>query len=141
MAEPHVIGALRNKRAELAGTVSQLERQLSRQQADLTHLDATLRLFDPTIRLTEIRPRRRYVRNTWFRHGECLRLIYDALREAGQPVTTWELSERIMQIKAIPAVEARTRDLVQRTLLASLNRAKETIARCDVGGVVAWRLI
>jgi len=30
---------------------------------------------------------------------------------------------------------------VQRTLLASLNRAKDTIARSDVGGVVAWRLI
>jgi hypothetical protein len=121
--------------------VSQLERQLSRQQADLTHLDATLRLFDPTIRLTEIRPRRRYVRNIWFGHGECLRLIYDVLRETGQPVTTRELAERIMQIKAIPAAEARTRDLVQRTLLASLNRAKETIARTEVGGVVAWQLI
>ena len=141
MAEPHVIGALRNKRAELAGVVSQLERQLSRQQADLTHLDATLRLFDPTIRVTEIRPRRRYMRNTWFRHGECLRLIYDVLREAGQPVTTRDLTERIMQIKAIPAAEARIRDLVQRTLLASLNRAKDTITRSDAGGVVAWRLI
>jgi hypothetical protein len=141
MSEPHVIGALRNKRAELAGVVVQLERQLSRQRADLTHLDATLRLFDPTIRLSEIRPRRPYARNTWFRHGECLRLIYDALREAGQPVTTRDLSERIMQIKAIPAAEARTRDLVQRTLLASLNRAKDTIARSDAGGVAAWRLI
>ena len=141
MAEPHVIGALRTKRAELAGVVSQLERQLSRQQADLTHLDATLRLFDPTIRVTEIRPRRQYMRNTWFRHGECLRLIYDVLREAGQPVTTRDLTERIMQIKAIPAAEARIRDLVQRTLLASLNRAKDTIARSDAGGVVAWRLV
>jgi hypothetical protein len=141
MAELHVIGALRNKRAELAGVVSQLERQLSRQRADLTHLDATLRLFDPTIRLSEIRPRRHYVRNTWFHHGECLRLIYDVLRAAGQPVTTRELAERIMQIKAIPAAEARTRDLVQRTLLASLNRAKETIARTEVSGVIAWRLI
>ena len=121
--------------------VSQLERQLSRQQADLTHLDATLRLFDPTIRVTEIRPRRQYMRNTWFRHGECLRLIYDVLREAGQPVTTRDLTERIMQIKAIPAAEARIRDLVQRTLLASLNRAKDTIARSDAGGVVAWRLV
>jgi hypothetical protein len=141
MSEPHVIGALRNKRAELAGVVSQLERQLSRQRLDLTHLDATLRLFDPTIRPTAIWPRRQYARNTWFRQGECLRLIYDVLREAAQPVTTRELAERIMQIKAIPADEARARDLVQRTLLASLNRAKATIARGDAGGVVAWRLI
>jgi hypothetical protein len=41
MAERHVVGALRNKRAELAGTVSQLERQLAQQRANLTHLDAT----------------------------------------------------------------------------------------------------
>ena len=141
MSEPHVIGALRNKRAELAGVVMQLERQLSGRRADLAHLDATLRLFDPTIRLTEIRPRRQYARNTWFHHGECLRLIYDALREAGHPVTTRDLCERIMQIKAIPADEARTRDLVQRTLLGSLNRAKDAIARTDFGNVVAWRLI
>ena len=141
MSEPHVIGALRNKRAELAGVVMQLERQLSGQRADLAHLDATLRLFDPTIRLTEIRPRRRYVRNTWFRHGECLRLIYDALREAGQPVTTRDLCNRIMRIKAISDAEARSRELVQRTLLGSLNRAKDTIARTEVGGIVAWQLI
>jgi hypothetical protein len=32
--------------------VNQRERQLSRQQADLTHLDATLRFFDPAIRLS-----------------------------------------------------------------------------------------
>ncbi len=87
-------------------------------------------MFDPTIRLTAIRPRR-----------QCLRLIYDALREAEQPVTTRAVCERIMQIKAIRAAEGRTRDLVQRTLLASLNRAKDTIARCDIAGVVAWRLI
>ena len=141
MAEPHVIGALRNKRAELAGTLRQFEQQLARERTNLTHLDATMRLFDPDIRPKDIRPRQRRTHNAWFRHGECLRLIYDALREAGQPVTTWELSERIMQIKAIPAVEARTRDLVQRTLLASLNRAKETIARVEIAGVVSWRLI
>ena len=50
MAEPHVIGALRNKRAELAGTLRQIEQQLVQQRADLAHLDATMRLFDATIR-------------------------------------------------------------------------------------------
>ena len=50
MGEPHVISALSNKRAELAGIVSQLERQLGQQRANLAHLDATMRLFDPNIR-------------------------------------------------------------------------------------------
>jgi hypothetical protein len=101
MAEPHVIGALRNKRAELAGTLRQIEQQLVQQRADLAHLDATMRLFDATIRPQDIRPRRPRERNAWFRPGECLRLIYDELRETTQPVTTRELAERIMRIKAI----------------------------------------
>jgi hypothetical protein len=47
LAEAHVIGALRDKRSELAGMVSHLERELVEHRASLTHLDATMRLFDP----------------------------------------------------------------------------------------------
>jgi len=82
MAETHVIGALRSKRAELAGMLRQLEQQLAQQRANLAHLDATMRLFDPHIRPKDIRPRQPRERNAWFRPGECLRLIYDELREA-----------------------------------------------------------
>jgi hypothetical protein len=141
MAEPHVIGALRNKRAELAGTLRQLEQQLAWERTNLAHLDATMRLFDPNIRPKDVRPRQRRTHNAWFRHGECLRLIYDELREATQPVTTRELAERIMRVKAIPVADDHRRELVQKTLLASLNRAKETIARIETAGIVSWRLI
>jgi hypothetical protein len=141
MGELHVIGALRNKRAELAGALRQIEQQLVQQRANLAHLDATMRLFDPAIRPNDIRPKRSRPRNVWFRPGECLRLIYDELREATQPLTTRELAERIMRVKAIPAADNNRRELVQKTLLASLNRAKETIARIETGGVVSWRLI
>jgi len=141
MAEPHVIGALRNKRAELAGTVSQLEKQLAQQRINLTHVDATLRLFDPDIRVKDIHPKQRRRHNAWFRQGECLRLIYDELRDAPQSVTTRELAERIMRVKGIPATDERRRELVQKTLLGSLNRAKQTIARVETAGVVSWRLI
>ena len=141
MAEPHVIGALRNKRAELAGTLRQLEQQLARERTNLTHLDATLRLFDPNIRPQDIRPRQPRAHNTWFRQGECLRLIYDELREATQPVTTRALAERIMRVKALPTADDHSRERVQKTLLASLNRAKATIARVEIAGVVSWRLI
>ena len=141
MAETHVIGALRNKRAELAGMLRQLEQQLAQQRTNLAHLDATMRLFDPDIRPNDIRPKQQRARNAWFRHGECLRLIYDELREATQPVTTRELAERIMRVKAIPAADDQRRELVQKTLLGSLNRAKETIERVETAGVVSWRLI
>jgi hypothetical protein len=141
MGELHVIGALRNKRAELAGTLRQLEQQLERQRANLAHLDATMRLFNPDIRPNDIRPKQRRARNAWFRPGECLRLIYDELRQATQPMTTRELAERIMRVKAIPAADDQRRERIQKTLLGSLNRAKQTIARVEIAGVVSWRLI
>ena len=140
MGEPHVISALSNKRAELAGIVSQLERQLGQQQANLAHLDATMRLFDPDIRPNTIRPKQQRARRAWFRPGECLRLIYDELRDAVQPMSTRELAERIMRVKAMPMADDRQRGLVQKTVLGSLNRAKQTIMRVEIAGVVSWRL-
>ena len=56
-------------------------------------------------------------------------------------MTTRELAERIMRVKAISVADDHRRELVQKTLLASLNRAKETIARVETAGVVSWRLI
>ena len=141
MAQLHVIGALSNKRAELAGVVRQLEQQLVRQRTNLAHLDATMRLFDPDVQPKQIRPKLPRARSAWFRPGECLRLIYDQLRDANQPITTRELAECIMHVKAMPASDDRRSELVQKTLLASLNRAKETIARVETAGVVSWRLI
>jgi hypothetical protein len=141
MAEPHVIGALRNKRAERDGMLRQLEQQLAQQRTNLAHVDATMRLFDPDLRQKDIRPKQSRARNAWFRPGECLRLICDELREATQPVTTRELAERIMRVKAIPAADDDRRERVQKTLLGSLNRAKPTIARVEIAGVVSWPLI
>ena len=141
MAELHVIGVLRNKRAELSGTLRQLEQQLVQRRENLAHLDAIMRLFDPNIQPKDIRPKRPRVSNAWFRPGECLRLIYDKLRDATQPLTTRDLAERLMRVKAIPTADKSRRELLQKTLLASLNRAKETIARVETGGVVSWRLI
>jgi hypothetical protein len=140
LAEAHVIYTLRDKRSELAGMVIRLEQELVEHRASLTHLDATMRLFDPDIRPEEIRPRQQRARNAWFRPGERLRLIYDVLRDASQPLTTRELAERVMDAKAIPAADDRQRALIQRTILGSLNRAKETIERTETGGVIKWRV-
>jgi len=141
MAEPHVICALRDKRSELAGMVNRLEQQLAQHRAGLIHLDATMRLFDPDIRPDQIRPREQRPRSAWFRPGECLRLIYDALRDAPPPVTTRALAERIVAVKGISANDDRARALIQKTVLGSLNRARETIARVETAGVLSWRLV
>jgi hypothetical protein len=140
MAEPHIIGALRDKRRELVGIVMSLEQQLVVHRAGLTHLDATMRLFDPELRPEEMRPRQRRSCNAWLRPGECLRLIYDVLRDAPAPVTTRELAERIVAVKSLAVTDDRQRALIQKTILASLSRAKATIERIETAGVVGWRV-
>ncbi len=80
--------------------VGRLEQQLADHRVSLTHLDATLRLFDPNLLLPDSGPQQRE-RVSWFRPGECLRLIYDVLREAPQPLTTRDVAGRVIAAKGI----------------------------------------
>ena len=140
MAEPHVMDALRGKRSELNGIVSHLEQQIVQHRASLVHLDAAMRLFDPDLapEASSFRPQR--PRSAWFYPGECLRLIHDVLREAPQPMTTRALTEQVMGLKAIAPTDERSCALVQKTVLGSLSRAKATIQRVEIAGVVSWRI-
>jgi hypothetical protein len=40
----------------------------------------------------------------------------------------------------MPIADDRQRELVQVTILGSLNRARKTIARVEAAGVVSWQL-
>ena len=139
MGELQVIGGLQDKRLELVGLVGRLEQQLADHRVSLTHLDATLRLFDPNLLLQDTDPQQRE-RVSWFRPGECLRAIYDVLREAPQPLTTRDVAKRVIAAKDMTVADERTQALIQKTILASLSRAKNTIERLEVNGVVSWRV-
>jgi hypothetical protein len=138
VSETHVISALRSKRAELSGTLKQLERQVAQQREGLAHLDATILLFDPDASPTLIKSREPRARNTWFRQNECIRAVYDVLRSAPAPMTTREIVERVMAAKGISAA-GRTHELIAKTVLGSLNRAKD-IERLEIDGAVVWRI-
>ena len=140
MAEPHIMDALRGKRSELSGILNCLEQQIVQHRASLVHLDAAMRLFDPDLAPEQADLRPQHPRTTWFRPGECLRLIHDVLREAPQPMTTRALTEQVMGMKAIAATDERSCALVQKTVLGSLSRAKATIQRVEIAGVVSWRI-
>jgi hypothetical protein len=55
MGNSYAISALSDKRAEIAGKILDLERQLRVHRSELVHLDAALRLLDPSIKLSAIR--------------------------------------------------------------------------------------
>jgi hypothetical protein len=139
MGELQVISVLQDKRAELIGFIERLEQQVADHRVSLTHLDATMRLFDPELPLADTDPQQRE-RVSWFRPGECLRTIYDVMREAPQPLTTRDVARRVIAAKGITVADDRTQSLIQKTILASLSRAKNTLDRLEVDGVVSWRV-
>ena len=65
----------------------------------------------------------------------------DLRRDTPEPVTTREIAERIMHVKAIHPTDDRRRELIQKTICGSLARTKKTIERVEASGVVQWRLI
>ena len=107
MGELLIVDVLRNKRSELVGLMSRLEQQLAQHRGSLIHLDATMRLFDPGMLSQDTDPAQQHERVSWFRPGECRRLIYDVLRDAAQPLATRELAERVMAARGTPAADNR----------------------------------
>src|SRR5438034_3673892 len=111
MADPHVISALREKRALVAGLIEKLERKLEQHRADLTHIDGVLRLFQPDRDPEAIKPKRTYARRTrYFAKGELSRLGLEALRDGrGKPQTTNEIAGQIIAAKGFDATDSMLR--------------------------------
>src|ERR1700731_2083930 len=114
MADPHVISALREKRALVAGLIEKLERKLEQHRADLTHIDGVLRLFQPDRDPGEIKPKRTYARRTgYFARNELSRLCMDALRGAdGALIATDEIAGRVIEGKGFDAADAALRKAI-----------------------------
>ncbi len=133
---------LRTKRDEIFDALERLGRQVEQHRANLAHLDATIRLFDPEAEVAAPGPKSPTCkRNEWFQPGECRRRIHDVLRAAAAPMTTREIVEAVMAAKALPVPDPRTRELIHKTVLSSLNRAADTLERIEVSGSAAWRAL
>ncbi len=122
MTEPHVISALRLKRAEISGHIHDLEKRIARQRANLANLDATIKLFSPGINPNAIPPKRPYRRTRYFAHNELSRLTQDALRTASGPLTSAEIAAAVIQAKGMPTHDAAFKEIVADRALTVLRR-------------------
>lgn len=96
LGNKYALAALRERRAEIAGEITVAERRLAYLREALGHIDGTLRLFDPDANPDAILPKKPYKRVKLFGAGKLNRLILDALREAGKPLTTREVIAAIV---------------------------------------------
>ena len=137
------ISALVRKRAELAGLIERHRSELDVMTANLGHLDATLRLFDPEIRLDAIRPKAPRPAADPGRPEITTRMVLDALRRAGEPLSAREIAARLLaelgadvgDVKLLRATAERVGEALRR------QRRKGT-AMCGLGSgsSVSWRL-
>src|SRR5271170_6785939 len=81
MADPHVISALRAKRAELSGELIAAEQRIVQLRSDIASLDGAIRVFDPSAVPDKIRPILRRKKPTLIPRGQCSRAVLDALRD------------------------------------------------------------
>lgn len=113
MAESHVVSGLVNRRAEVSGELIQLRMRIFDLEHQLKTLDQAILIFDPNYSPESIPPKRLRQRKRFFARGELVKLVYQALRASGGPLTLLELSQKIAEARGI---EEDLRDRVRHTL-------------------------
>lgn len=135
----YALSALRNKRASLASEIVQLERQLRHCRESLVHVDATLRLLDPNANPDAIPNKRSPKRIKLFRQGELGRLILDVLRQASEPVSTYDVATAMLRAGGHGEEARRTVAPRVRGNLAYLHNRRK-VTKHENAGVVRWSL-
>src|SRR5690242_13266301 len=137
------ISALVRKRAELAGLIEHRRAELDTMTANLGHLDATLRLFDPGIRLDTIRPKAPRPAADPGRPEITTRMVLDALRRAGEALSTWEIATRMLAgMGADGGDEKLPRAVAERAGEALRRQRRKGVARSvrGEGAGMLWEL-
>ena len=139
MADPHVISALKAKRAELSGELIAAEKRILQLRDDIASLDRTIRLFDPTAEPHAIRPILRRKKPTLIPRGQCSRAVLEMLRHADEPMTAREIAA---QLAARYQIDASNADAMK----ALVGKVRNILARQKGlgselrGDTKAWRV-
>ena len=141
MAEPHVLAALKDKRAELSGGIADLEKRIGQHRADLLHVDAVLRLFAPEFEPATIPSKVVRQPSGWFRPGELARMVLDVLRTAPAPLSIREITAQVMERRGLDPQDNRTAELLRKLVRNAVNRqAADLVERIEDGTLVRWRV-
>ena len=132
------VSALCRRRAELAGEALALDARLAQLRADLVHLDAAIRIMCPEAEPDLIRPKRPSRKGCdWFGRQELPRLILDALRDNGQPLSCDGIARAVMARKGMDAGDGTALRRIAGMVKGALRRQEgRTVEREGKG----WRI-
>lgn len=138
-----VLSGLIRKRQEIAAELDGVQSRLRQLILDIDAVDATIRLFQPDIDLDVVK-----VRPTPRRHeahrGDTSRLILSLLREAGEPLSHREITQRVMTARGLNLADRALCQTMRDRVGASLRgmRERDAVKSEDGKGVgVRWGLL
>lgn len=142
MAETHVISALVNKRSELSGLITHYKKELSRLSEEVKTLDAAIKLFEPDYELEGIKTKQFKHKNNFFKHGECSRMMLNYLRVTTSPLSTQDLTLKVMMDKDLE-LSPTDQKALRMTIYSTLSpQAKKGLIRMDkADGSSLWELV
>jgi hypothetical protein len=135
----YALAALRERRAEIAGEITLAERRLRHLRETLVHVDGTLRLFSDA-EPESIPAKRPYKRVKLFGAGKLNRMILDALRRGGGPMTTAEVVDSIVaDLNFGPDAAKGMKNRVRANLLY-LNKVRRSVVKDGDRATATWAL-
>lgn len=136
----YALAALKDKRAGFAGEIIDYKKKIKWREDQIRHIDATIEVFEPGFDVNSIPNRRPRKRVKLFKQGELGRMIIDALRRAGEPITTQEVVTAVMKEmghdeNARSALSTRVRGN-----LAYQEKKNRTVEKIGEGRDARWQL-
>lgn len=88
---PNTVSGLVAKHAELSALRDRYKAEIKKLTVDIDHLDASIRLFDPDADSYAIK---QYVTKHRAQKGSVKRFVLESLREASEPITSRQITEK-----------------------------------------------
>jgi hypothetical protein len=135
----YALHALKDKRATLSGEIADLKRRLAWRVQQLDHVDACLTIFEPGFDPEKIGKKLVRKRVKLYKQGELGRLIIDALRRAGKPLGTQEITSVLLAAGGYgESAWAGLSPRVRANLAYQVRR--KTITSSGSGRTITWAL-
>jgi hypothetical protein len=127
--------------ADLGGRIWENKREAERLADAMKHVEAVIKLFNPNYNVRLISLRRRYKGNAWFKRGTLFRHAIDVLRNAQEPMTARQITERMLAAKGVSEVTTKAvRDLAGGVLASLQNNDGKTVARVGRQVPALWQV-
>jgi hypothetical protein len=125
----YMVEGLTRRRAELAGRVFKLQKEMSELAKDVEHMDAVLRLVAPEMDIQAIAPKCHRPPEDWSKRGEMSRQVFAMLRVSQSPMTSRQIAMQLIVERGLASTPQLLKLLTKRVTGCLRDRRKQGLVR------------